>query len=89
MITSALPAVIVILSIIILKERLTNRTTLCVCVAVAGLLIINLRNLNEINQNQLYGDALIIALSFARSNLLFNFKNSQKTNCQCSWCQHS
>lgn len=59
-ITSALPAIIVLMSIIFLRERLTIFTGLCVGLSIAGLLIINLHNLASADFSVIRGDLLIL-----------------------------
>jgi drug/metabolite transporter (DMT)-like permease len=58
-ITSMLPAIIVIFSILFLKERLTLFSSLCIAFAVMGLLIINASNFKQADFNSLWGDFLI------------------------------
>lgn len=58
-ITSMLPAIIVVFSVIFLKERLTAFSTACVCFAVIGLFIINMKNFSVNNMSMLWGDFLI------------------------------
>ncbi|UYK69914.1 DMT family transporter [Coxiella burnetii] len=60
-ITSALPAIVVIFSIIFLKERVTISTLLCVGFAVIGLIIIKFHSLQFGSRYQIYGDILILA----------------------------
>ncbi len=59
-ITSALPALIAIMSIIFLREKMTLFSLLCVIFAVLGLLIININNLDIGNQHGLIGDAIVL-----------------------------
>lgn len=59
-ITSALPALICVLSFIFLRERLTWSTGLSIVTAVLGLVVINVHNLAVSNQGGLLGDAIIL-----------------------------
>lgn len=59
-ITSALPAIIALLSLIILREKLSLVTGFCITTAVLGLVVINLPNLTASSGNSLLGDALIL-----------------------------
>lgn len=59
-ITSTLPAIIVILSIFFLKEKVTLFTILCVVFSVLGLVIINVNNFHIGNKDQVYGDIIIL-----------------------------
>lgn len=59
-ITSALPAIVAIFSIIFLKERLTVFTSLCIVFALIGLLIINAHSFLAGNSGRLYGDIIIL-----------------------------
>jgi len=59
-ITSALPAIVAIFSIIFLKERLTSHTAFCIGLAIAGLIIINAHSLHFDNSNHFFGDIIIL-----------------------------
>lgn len=59
-ITSALPAIVAIFSIIFLKERLTIFTTLCILFALIGLIIINAHSFLVGSGGRLYGDIIIL-----------------------------
>lgn len=59
-ITSALPAMVALLSLVFLHERLTQRTGLSIALSVLGLLVINLSNLQGADFNGLLGDLLIL-----------------------------
>jgi drug/metabolite transporter (DMT)-like permease len=59
-ITSALPAIVAILSIIFLKERLTLFTGLCILFAVLGLIIINAHSFHIGTSNHIFGDIIIL-----------------------------
>ena len=59
-ITSVLPALIAILSILFLSERLSLFSGLCISFAVIGLLIINASNFRQANFDNLTGDFLIL-----------------------------
>lgn len=59
-ITSVLPAMIAIMSVIFLKERLTLLSILCITFAVLGLLIINAHNFASARLDGLLGDAIIL-----------------------------
>lgn len=61
-ITSALPAIVAIASIIFLKERISTRTLLCIIFAVLGLIVINAGGLSQFGGQSLLGE-LIIFLS--------------------------
>lgn len=64
-ITSALPALIALLSWIILKETLYYKTIICILFATLGLLIIGYDKLNEVNvHNSILGDVLIFLSLF-------------------------
>ncbi len=58
-ITSTLPAIIVIFSVLFLKESLTRGTSLCILLAIVGLVIVNARNINAIQHHQLLGDLFV------------------------------
>ncbi len=58
-ITSALPAVVAVFSIIFLKERITLFTSACIIFSILGLLIINMRGFVSGNTSRLIGDLLI------------------------------
>lgn len=58
-ITSVLPAIIVILSVLFLRERLSFLTILCVIFSVCGLLIINLQNFHGGSNSTLLGELLV------------------------------
>jgi drug/metabolite transporter (DMT)-like permease len=60
-ITSALPAMVIGLSVLFLGEKLHWRTGLCLCLAVAGLLVLNVPQLTDFNQRQLLGDLIVFA----------------------------
>ena len=57
-ITSALPAIIVILSLIFLRERLTQGKALCVSLAVIGLCVVNFQHLTS--PGNVSGDLIIL-----------------------------
>lgn len=59
-ITSALPAIIAIASIIFLRERLTLFTALCILFALIGLVIINAHSLHIESYKNMYGDIIIL-----------------------------
>ena len=59
-ITSALPAIVVIASIVFLKERLTRRAGLSIGLAILGLIIINARNLHLEQSDHFLGDMIIL-----------------------------
>ena len=59
-ITSALPAIIVILSVVIFKERLTRKSTLCLVLTVAGLVIINSHKIGHPGLHLWLGGLLIL-----------------------------
>lgn len=59
-ITSALPAIVAIFSIIFLKERLTSHTAFCIGLAIVGLIIINAHSLHFNNSNNFFGDMIIL-----------------------------
>lgn len=59
-ITSALPAIVAIFSIIFLKEKITFFTILCILFTIGGLVIINLHNLFNTNNNSLLGDFIVL-----------------------------
>lgn len=59
-ITSALPAIIAVMSWLILKERFTRKTLFCVFLATIGLLIISVDNLQTLSaQQSLLGNMLV------------------------------
>ncbi len=59
-ISSVLPAIIVILSILFLREHLTLFSSLCVGFAIAGLLVINATNFRQTNSHDLFGDFIVL-----------------------------
>lgn len=60
-ITSALPAVIVLLCWLILKEKLTSKKLLCLGFATLGLIVINANKLMAVSvNNSIFGDLLIL-----------------------------
>lgn len=59
-ITSALPAIIVLLSFIIFKEKITRKNILCILLTVTGLIVINLKNLGGTSFYHWLGDLLIL-----------------------------
>jgi len=59
-ITSVLPAIIAVFSVLFLNERLTRLSVLCIIFAVLGLLIINAHNFAMANLDGLVGDAVIL-----------------------------
>lgn len=59
-ITSALPAIIVVLSILLLKERLTLLRGACILFAVLGLIVINARNISAGGGHSFAGDFIIL-----------------------------
>jgi drug/metabolite transporter (DMT)-like permease len=59
-ITSALPAIIAILSVLFLKERLTMFSILCIGFAILGLLIMNINNFSQSDMNNIIGDLIIL-----------------------------
>jgi drug/metabolite transporter (DMT)-like permease len=59
-ITSVLPAIIAVLSVIFLKERLNLFSVLCIMFAISGLLIINAPNFAMAKLDGLLGDAIIL-----------------------------
>jgi len=59
-ITSALPAIIAVASVFILKERFTWFNGLCVVLAVIGLVAINFQNIHFEEEGELFGDFLIL-----------------------------
>lgn len=59
-ISSVLPAMIVVFSIIFLREHLSIFSALCVFFAVAGLLVINAHNFGEVHSSQLWGDVIVL-----------------------------
>lgn len=60
-ITSALPAMVIILAWIFLKEQLTVKKWLCVGCATAGLIIVNVKNLHGIAvERSLLGSLLVL-----------------------------
>lgn len=59
-ITSALPAIIAILSIIFLKERINIFTGLCILFSCIGLIIINAPNLYLDHSHNIWGDLIIL-----------------------------
>lgn len=59
-ITSALPAMVALLSVVFLNERLTRRTGLSIFLSVLGLVVINLNNLQGANLSGFLGDGLIL-----------------------------
>lgn len=63
-ITSALPAIIVLMSWVILKEKITSKQVYCIIFAVAGLVIISLNKVKSINIGHSLGDLLIFLSLF-------------------------
>lgn len=59
MITSALPAIVVIFSIIFLKEKITKATAICVILAIAGLILMNISGLSLGGHHQFIGDLIV------------------------------
>jgi len=59
-ITSTLPAIIAIFSIIFLRERINFFTGLCIIFSFIGLIIINAHNLFQDNTHNLFGDLIIL-----------------------------
>ena len=59
-ITSALPAIIAILGIFLLKQRVTVMKLACVFFAVLGLIVINWHSISSDKMNHLWGDLLIL-----------------------------
>lgn len=59
-ITSALPAIVAIFSVIFLRERLTIFTVLCIAFALLGLIIINAHNFHIGAAGHLFGDLIIL-----------------------------
>lgn len=59
-ITSALPAIVAIFSVIFLRERLTIFTILCIVFALVGLIIINAHNFHIGDGGHLFGDLIIL-----------------------------
>lgn len=59
-ITSALPAIIALFSIIFLRERLTIFSMLCIFFAVLGLIVINARSFHAADSSNLLGDFIIL-----------------------------
>lgn len=59
-ITSALPAIIAVASVFILKERFTWFNGLCVLLAVLGLVAINFQNIHFNEEGEIFGDFLIL-----------------------------
>jgi len=59
-ITSALPAIVAIFSIVFLKEHMTLSIGLCIVFAILGLMIINIYSLHFDSANQIIGDILIL-----------------------------
>jgi len=60
MITSALPAIVAIASLIFLKERLTLTTLLCITLAVIGLVVINFHGLQADNSMHAFAGIIIL-----------------------------
>lgn len=58
-ITSTLPAIVAVMAIIFLRERLTFFTGLCVSFAVAGLFVMNIDKVSTNFSSGLIGDAII------------------------------
>ncbi len=59
-ITSMLPAIVVVFSILLLKEKVTLYTVLCISFAVIGLMVINAHSLHIDNTQQIYGGFIIL-----------------------------
>lgn len=59
-VTSALPALVAIFSILFLKERMTFFTALCVVFAVLGLFMINISSVHSHEKHSISGDMLIL-----------------------------
>lgn len=59
-ITSALPAIIVILSLVIFKDKLNRRNTICLVLTITGLVIINAQKLGFTGLHLWLGDMLIL-----------------------------
>lgn len=59
-ITSGLPALIALMSVIVLRERLTRLSLLSIAFAVVGLLIINAHNFSRVGHGALLGDIIIL-----------------------------
>ena len=59
-ITSVLPAIIAVLSILLLRERATFFTSLCIICAILGLLAINIHNFHFGDLRTLLGDIIVL-----------------------------
>jgi drug/metabolite transporter (DMT)-like permease len=59
-ITSALPAMVAVLSMILLRERISSRMGLGIFFSILGLIIVNSHNLETANLSGLLGDGLIL-----------------------------
>ena len=59
-ITSTLPAVVVVFSIVFLKEHLKWNTALCLVCAVIGLITINVHNIHIAGSRDLFGSIIIM-----------------------------
>lgn len=59
-ITSALPAIVAIFSVVFLRERLTVFTVLCIAFALIGLIIINAHNFHVGDSGNIFGDLIIL-----------------------------
>lgn len=60
MIISVLPAVIAVAAVLLLKEHLSRTNTMCIALAILGLLIINGQHLSQGEHHSLLGDAIVL-----------------------------
>jgi len=64
---SALPAVVVVVSVFFLKEKIDLYTSLCVVFAIAGLLVVKMHSFHLGGTSHFYGDLLVFLSLFSEA----------------------
>lgn len=59
-VTSALPAMVLILSVVFLREKLTLFSSLCILFSIIGLLVVNAKNFEAADLKHLWGAGIIL-----------------------------